>query len=134
MLQRDYILEIVADFTESVARAFKLAVQKKDPTACTDIEQQIGELLDLDHKTALALAPDSLVTMMVLSGMGDSVASYVCWSLERLSKVYEDMGNEDLAGARHLQAQAVAESFNCDVADVPVELASVESELFSAGE
>ncbi len=132
MLQRDYILEIVAEFTESVARAFKLAVEKKDEKACADIEQQIGELLDLDHETALALAPDSLVTMMVLSGMGDSVASYVCWSLDRLARVYEDMGNEDLAGARRLQAKAVAESFNCDPADVPAELDEVDAQLFSA--
>lgn len=132
MLQRDYILEIVADFTQSVARAFKLAVTKKDLDSCTEIEQEIGELLDLDHKTALALAPDSLVTMMVLSGMGDSVASYVCWSLERLSRVYKDMGQEDLSGMRHLQAQAVGESFGCDPADVPAELAELEKELFQA--
>lgn len=131
MLQRDYILEIVADFTQSVARAFKLAVTKKDLDSCTEIEQEIGELLDLDHKTALALAPDSLVTMMVLSGMGDSVASYVCWSLERLARLQ----GHGPGGPFRYEApagQGRGESFGCDPADVPAELAELEQELFQA--
>lgn len=130
MLQRDYILEIVGQFVEGVSDALRRAVSG-GAAGAADVERQIGELLDLDAGTALALSPDSLVTMMVISGMGDSVASYVCYALERLSQVYAREGAEDLAGLRRLQARAVAESFSCDPADVPAELAALDAELFS---
>lgn len=130
MLQRDYVLEIIGQFVEGVSRALRRAVAgEKDGLAET--EREIGELLELDHATALALAPDSLVTMMVLSGMGDSVAAYVCYALERLSRLYEAAGDEDLAGLRSLQAKAVAESFGCDPSTPPAELATLDRELFA---
>ena len=98
MLQRDYVLEIIGQFVEGVSRALRRAAAgEKDGLLAA--EQEIGELLELDHATALALAPDSLVTMMVLSGMGDSVAAYVCYALERLARLYERTGDEDTAAA-----------------------------------
>lgn len=121
MLQRDYVLELIGQFTEVVKRALKRA-QMGDLGGCEEVERQIGEILDLEYGTALSLAPDSLVTMMVISGMGDSVASYVCFALARLAEVYEKMGNEDLSMLRAAQAKAVAESFGCDPDDVPEEL------------
>lgn len=129
MLQRDYVLEIVGQFVEGVSRALRrAAVGERDGLVAT--EREIGELLELDHATALALAPDSLVTMMVLSGMGDSVAAYVCYALDRLARLYERVGDEDTAGLRRLQARAVAESFGCDPSAAPVELKAVDRELF----
>lgn len=129
MLQRDYVLEIIGQFVEGVSRALRRAAAgEKDGLVAT--EQEIGELLELDHATALSLAPDSLVTMMVLSGMGDSVAAYVCYALERLARLYEAAGDEDAAGLRRLQARAVAESFGCDPSAPPAELAALDAELF----
>lgn len=129
MLQRDYVLEIVGQFVESVSRALRRAAAgEKDGLVAT--EREIGELLDLDYETALALSPDSLVTMMVLSGIGDSVAEYVCYALDRLARLYEREGDEDAAGLRRLQARAVAESFGCDPSTAPAELAALDRELF----
>ena len=130
MLQRDYVLEIIGQFVEGVSRALRRAATG-ERDGLVETEREIGELLELDHATALALAPDSLVTMMVLSGMGDSVAAYVCYALERLSRLYEAAGDEDLAGLRGLQAKAVAESFGCDSAEPPAELVGLDAELFS---
>ena len=62
--------------------------------------------------------------------MGDSVAAYVCYALERLARLYERTGDEDTAGLRRLQAKAVAESFGCDPDAPPAELAAVDAELF----
>lgn len=130
MLQRDYLLEIISQYVEMVMRAMRLAVEKSDPTACQEIEQQVGDILELDPETALQLTPDSLVTMMVLSGMGDSVASYVAYAVERLSTIYDVMGETDKAGLRHLQAQAIGESFGCDPNVPPEEFAEFDKELF----
>ena len=132
MLQRDYILEIVEQFVDGVSAALRRALDG-DASACEDVESQVAELLELDRGTALALAPDSLVTMMVLSGMGDSVASYVCYALDRLSRLYERAGEEDLAGLRALQARAVAEAFGSDPARPPADLAALDPEPFASG-
>ena len=130
MLQKDYVLEIVGQFVDGVSVALRRASGgERDGLIAT--EREIGELLELEPQTALALAPDSLVTMMVLSGMGDSVAAYVCYALERLARLYERAGDEDLAGLRRLQARAVAESFDCDPDRPPSELASLDAQLFS---
>ena len=103
MLERDYITELISQFIEAVTRALKLAVEKGDPASCQEVEQQVADLIDLDVQTAMALSPDSLVTMLVLSGMGDSVAAYACYALDRVSRVYEEQGNDDLAGLRRLR-------------------------------
>ena len=134
MLERDYITELISQFVEAVTRALRLAVEKGDPVSCQEVEQQVADLVDLDVQTAMALSPDSLVTMLVLSGMGDSIAAYVCYALDCVSSVYEAQGNNDLAGLRHLQAQAVAESFGCDPATPPEELAALDAELFGSAE
>ena len=130
MLQRDYILEIIDAFVGGVSDARRRALAGEDG-ARSDVERQVAELLELDPQTALALSPDSLVTMMVLSGMGDSVASYVCYALDRLATVYDRAGDEDTAGLRRLQARAVAGSFGCGPAEPPAELAALDAELFS---
>ena len=74
MLQKDYILEIVGDFVDGVAKHLDAALAG-DAEATGAVEQDVAGLLDLDPEVALTLSPDSLVTMMVLSGMGDSVAA-----------------------------------------------------------
>lgn len=131
MLQRDYILEIIADFSRAVARALKQAKENKDTEPLETAEQQVAELIDLSPETACSFAPDSLVTMMLLSGVAESVAEYVSYALERTSRIYEELGEKDKAGLRHLQAKAVAESFNCDLGQAPEEFAELEAECFA---
>ena len=142
MLQRDYVLEIVGQFVDGVSVALRRAALG-EKIGLVETERQIGELLELEPQTALALAPDSLVTMMVLSGMGDSVAEYVGYALDRLARLYERAGDEDTAGLRRagdedtaglrrLQAKAVGESFGCDPATPPSELAGLDAEVFQA--
>ncbi|WP_455135969.1 hypothetical protein [Thermophilibacter sp.] len=118
MFERDYIVEIVGEFARRVGLALRRALDG-DRAGVAETEREVADLLELDPQVALALAPDSLVTMMVLSGMGDAVASYVCYTLERVARLYDRAGDEDLAGLRHLQAKAVAESFGCDADAVP---------------
>ena len=56
MLQRDYVLEIVGQFVEGVSRALRRAA-RGEKNGLLDAEREIGELLDLEPQTALALAP-----------------------------------------------------------------------------
>ena len=79
---------------------------------------------------ALRFAASHEGVMMVLSGIGDSIAAHVCYALDRVARLYEREGDEDAAGLRRLQARAVAESFGCDPAEPPAELVQLDAELF----
>ena len=129
MLHRDYLLEVIAKFVDAVTIALRGALLDGNPQSAQEAEDSIAALLDLDPDTAMNLAPDSLVTMMLLSGMGDSLASYVSYALDRVGDAYDDMGDKRTAELRWDQAQAVAEAFNCDPETIPAEFAELEREL-----
>ncbi len=132
MLHRDYLLEIIARFVESIMRALRHAVLEGNETSAQEVEDSIAALLDLDPQTAMNLSPDSLVTMMLLTGMGDSIASYVAYALDKVGDAYDTAGNQEKAELRWDQAQAVAESFNCNMEDIPPEFAELDAELAAA--
>ena len=129
MLHRDYLLEVITRFVETVSVALRLALIKGDRNAAREVEDNVAALLDLDPQTAMNLSPDSLVTMLLLSGIGDSLASYVAYALDRVGDAYDNLGETQTAELRWDQAQAVAESFGCDLDDVPREFAELDEEL-----
>ena len=122
MLQHDYLLEVIGRFVEAVSASLRGALCDGDFARVGEVERAVGELLDLDAQTAMALSPQSLVTMMTLAGTGDAVAGYVSYALEQLAGVMEEMGEDELAELRHEQADAVAEAFDVSKEEVPEEL------------
>jgi hypothetical protein len=134
MLHRDYLLEIVAKFVDAVTAALRHAILDSEPEATREVEDSVAALLDLDPATAMNLSPDSLVTMMLLSGLGNSLASYVAYALDQVGDAYDNMGDTHTAELRWDQAQAVAESFGCDSNAIPEEFEEFEAELAAADE
>ena len=130
MLHRDYLLEVIARFVETLMRALRRAVEQNDMDGCIEAEQAVAELLELDPETAMVLSPDSLVQLMVLSGVGQSVAEYAGYALDRVADIYEDGGQDALAALRRAQAEAIAGHYGCDLMDVPEELDEMDRELF----
>ena len=132
MLHRDYLLEVISRFVDGVIVALRRATFDRDVESAKDVEDSVAALLDLDPATAMNLSPDSLVTMMLLSGMGDSLASYVAFALDRVGDAYDNMGDHATAALRWDQAEAVAESFGCDPDEVPEEFEALDEELSAA--
>lgn len=129
MLHKDYLLEIISRFVESVSVALKKALLERDLDAAQEVEDSVAALIDLDPNTAMNLSPDSLVTMLLLSGIGDSLASYVAYALDRVGDAYDDAGDSATAALRWDQAEAVAESFGCDQNEVPPEFEELDVAL-----
>jgi hypothetical protein len=134
MLHRDYLLEVIQQFVSTVSRLLMKALVEHDLNAAAGVEAAIGELVQLDPDTAMSLAPESLVTMMVLSGTGDAVAGYAGYALMRLSEAYAAMGETELAEMRAEQAYAIADGFGADLNEIPEELRDVEARLRKAQE
>lgn len=129
MLQRDYITEMTRRFGQVLARRMRAALLDADPDAIADLEEAVGSLLDLDGATALALDPTSLVTMMELTGIADSLAVYVQYALLRIADGYEASGNQALAATRRDQAGAVAGAFLCQLGTVPQEFRELDDSI-----
>ena len=129
MLQRDYVLAQINLFVQTVLEPLRLALEELDLDSVHTVEQAVGKLIDLDADTALALSPDSLVTMMQLSGIGDSVAGYASYALARIADSYERMGKEQTAGVRRDQARKVAVAFGWNLSDIPEEFEDLEKRL-----
>lgn len=119
MLQRDYLLELISNFCDAMHKLLGQCCIHHDEPSIKQAEAEIAEILQLDRETALSLSPDSLVTMMVLSGTSDSVASYVAYSLLRLSEAYAYHGKARLSQIRHDQAVAIAKEYQWNLAEVP---------------
>lgn len=136
MLQHDYIIGLIQEFGVAVSAALREAFHARGAKQASEseqeVEQAIGQLIDLDPATAMALSPDSLVTMIDLSGVGESVAGYVAWTLDRLADVYE-MHGDPLASVRRAQAAAVATQFGFDLSTCPEEFEDLERELGEKG-
>jgi len=129
MLQHDYILEVVGKFVESVAVALLGIFKRRDFTHIGEAEKAVAELLDLDPETAMALSPESLVTMMRLSGVGDTVAAYAAYALRKVGEAYELEGDAEVGALRIAQARAISEAFGVEEGEVPPEFAELEREL-----
>lgn len=131
MLHRDYITDAVARFGEALSRSLAPAVLEADFDATHEVEQAIGELVDLDGAAALSLSPESLVTMMELSGVADSLGGYVSYALARVADAYDASGSP-LARTRRAQAAAVARAFGCEPGSVPEEYKDLERAIAEA--
>ena len=129
MLQHDYILEVVGKFVESVAVALLGIFKRRDFTHIGEAEKAVAELLDLDPETAMALSPESLVTMMRLSGVGDTVAAYAAYALRKVGEAYELEGDAEVGSRRIAQARASSEACGVEEGEVPPEFTELEREL-----
>ena len=129
MLQHDYILEVVGKFVESVAVALLGIFKRRDFTHIGEAEKAVAELLDLDPETAMALSPESLVTMMRLSGVGDTVAAYAAYALRKVGEAYQLEGDAEVGALRIAQARAISQAFDVEEGEVPPEFAELEREL-----
>ena len=129
MLQHDYIIDMIEKFCMAVAHALERFLFENDFKAAEDVEQAVGQLVGLDADAAMVLDPNSLVLMFQLSGVGESVAGYAAYALDRLADVYEDKGEAQLAQVRRSQAEAIAEAFNCDLCATPEGFEEIEQKL-----
>ncbi len=129
MLHRDYLLEVIEQFVNGITQSLVRVFVHRDFDAGKDVEEAIAELVQLDPDTAMSLAPESLVTMMVLSGTGDSVAGYAAFALNRLGEAYDRMGEHELGEARKAQAEAIADAFGASLDEVPEELRDLDAQL-----
>ena len=81
MLEQDYLMRIFLQFAEIIRRSWTKARKEKDPRAAADmLEDAVGEATDIDGGVLLSLSPESIASVMQVSGTDPRVTEYVARS------------------------------------------------------
>lgn len=120
MLEQDYLMRILLQFAEIIRRSWTKAEEERDPRRAADmLEDAVGEAVDMDGAALLSLAPDSVASVVQVSGVDPRVVDYVAHSLLLASGYLRDAGERDLADLRERQARALADAYGLDLPDDP---------------
>ena len=70
MLEQDYLMRILLQFAEAIRRSWARSVEDRDPRdAANMLERAIGDATDIDGATLLSLSPESIASVMQVSGV-----------------------------------------------------------------
>ena len=109
MFERDYLMKLILGYFKTIVIVIKQGEKEKDPEGAADLlEQAIGEATEIDGEVLLSLAPESIASVLQVSGTDPKVVGYVAHGL--LLEAHYLMLACDFARAelREEQARALA--------------------------
>ena len=112
MFEQDYLVQLLLQFFQGLLKSYERWNEKEDPQGAADlIEAAVGEATEMDGAILLSLAPESIASVMQVSGIDPNVTQFVARSLLLESVYLRDAGNEGLAATREGQARAIAAAY-----------------------
>lgn len=134
-LEQDYLMRIVLQYAEILRRSWFKARGEKDPKGAADmLEAAVGEAADIDGDALLSLAPESMASVLQVSGTDPRVCEYIARSLLLASAYLRDAGQGALADVRLEQARALAAAYGMDIPNSPEEMEALMEEEVEAPE
>ena len=118
MFERDYLMKLILGYFKTIVIVIKQGEKEKDPEGAADLlEQAIGEATEIDGEVLLSLAPESIASVLQVSGTDPKVVGYVAHGL--LLEAHYLMLACDFARAelREEQARALASAYGFDLPD-----------------
>lgn len=133
MFEQDYLVRLLLQFFQGLLKSIERHKEKKDPQGAADlIEAAIGEATDMDGVALLSLAPESIATVMRVSGIDPDVVQFMARSLLLESVYLIDAGPEGLAETRAAQARAMAAEYGFELPDDPSDFDAITEGLEEA--
>ena len=133
MIQQDYLMRLLLQFFQAMARSWELNHEKDDPEQAADmIETAIGNATEMDGATLLSLSPDSIAQIMRATDVDPNVTQFIARSM-LLESVYLAQANHDgLAALRMQQAHAIAAEYAFELPEDPSDFDSITQGLEQA--
>ena len=126
MIEQDYLMRILLQFAEIIRRSWTKANDEHDPKRAADmLEDAVGQATDLDGGVLLSLSPESIASVMQVSGIDPRVTEHIARSLLLASGYLHEAGEHQLAAVRAEQARAIADAYGLELPDSPEELAQL---------
>ena len=96
-----YLMRILLQFAEAIRRSWARSVEDRDPRdAANMLERAIGDATDIDGATLLSLSPESIASVMQVSGVDPRVSEYIARSLLLASGYLAEAGGRSVRPAR----------------------------------
>ena len=127
MFERDYVMRLIMQFVGALRRSWQQKQKDLDPLlAAETLEAAITQTTDIDGAALLSLAPQSMASILRVSGVDDKLISYLGHGLLLASTYYEEAGNAQLAHLRAAQARALAQAYHFDLPDDPSDFSDLD--------
>lgn len=116
MFERDYLMKLISDLIQAMAKSIIQADEEENPyLAARSLELAIGNAVDMDASLFLSLEPASMSSMLGISSMDANGAEYIARSLALASVYNRQAGDDGLADLRLGQARAVADTYGLNL-------------------
>ena len=126
MYERDYLMRLIYLLVESIRHSWVVAQKKDDPEGAAELlETAIGEATEIDGAVLLSLAPESMASVLAVSGTDPRVVEYVARSLMLAGDYQQAAGNDALAHLRADQARALAQAYGLELPEHPEDIADL---------
>ncbi|MEG0322720.1 MAG: hypothetical protein RR547_02375 [Raoultibacter sp.] len=121
MFEQDYLMRVFVKFAEAIRRSMQKANGDHDAAAAAEtIESAVSEATDLDGDVLLSLAPDSIASILSVSGTDPRVIEYIARSLLLESVYLADSNQPEKSQLRADQAHALADAYNLDLTEASI--------------
>lgn len=114
MFQQDYLMKLIMQFIQGIQRSMERASEEdeNDPESAADLlEATIGVATEIDGGVLLSLSPDSIASVLQVSGTDPAVAEYIGRTMFLESDYLHRAGRAEDALLRLEQARALAEVY-----------------------
>ena len=133
MFEQDYLVRLLLQFFQGLLKSYERRNEKDDPQGAADLlEAAVGEATEMDGHALLSLAPESIASVMRVSGIDPDVTQFIARSLLLESVYLIDAGNTTLAATRSAQARAIAAEYGFELPDDPSDFDSITEGLEEA--
>lgn len=118
MFERDYLMSIIMKYAEMLVKSWSRHKDKDDPLGSAQmLETAVGDATDIDGDALLSLAPESMASVMQVSGIDPRVCEYIGRSLVLASTYLQEAGDQERANLRYRQAVALSHVYGFELPD-----------------
>lgn len=133
MLEQDYLMRQFLMFFKALMRSWEQMHEEKDPLGAADtLEDAISAATDIDGAALLSLAPESIASIMQVTGIDPRIVEYLARSMLLESVYLDQAGKGELARVRDAQARAIADAYGFDLPDDPSDFEAITEGLEAA--
>ena len=116
MLEQDYLMRQFLMFFKALTRSWEQMEKEEDPQGAADtLENVISSATEMDGTALLSLAPESIASIMQVTGIDPQVVEYVSRSMLLESVYLAQAGNAGLSDVRASQARAIAAAYGFEL-------------------
>lgn len=126
MFQNDYLMRIIMQFVVALQRALRDHESKPDEKAA-ELEQLIGNAVNIDAHLLLSMEPESVVSMLQIGDFDEQLGQYVLRSLYVEANLLDEAEQHEVADLRRAQADAIAKAYGINVSSRDAEPQALEA-------